>query len=69
MAVLETAASIDLWAKAGAALVALATGLKYIAALGALIQRLETLTKEVEQLRVDLANARLEVADLKARLG
>jgi hypothetical protein len=69
MAVIETAVTIDWWAKAGGVAVVVFTGIRYVLQIGALIQRLETLTAEVERLRSDLADARLEVADLKARLG
>lgn len=69
MALFESAAAVDLWAKVAGGVVAIATVLRYVIQLGALIQKLETLTSEVERLRHDLAEARLEVADLKARLG
>lgn len=59
---------VDVWAKVLGVLLAIATGLRYVVQLGALLQKLDTLTGEVAKLRGDLEEARLEIAELKAKL-
>jgi hypothetical protein len=57
----DAGASLEFWAKLGAAIVAFATALKYVVQIGVLLNRLDTLTREVERLRDD-------IEDLKERL-
>lgn len=59
---------LEVVGKGLAALVALTVLVRYVMQMGRLIERIEQLTKEVDALRGELSEARVEIAKLRGEL-